>query len=74
MPRALNTSKFYILAPKKSGHWKNKSLIGVNYSYRGDPTSITFQDLIDFLGEHKIDPSTIRIESGFMIVAEIKAR
>lgn len=69
MPRAKKTDKFFFKLPKKNGYWKNKTLIGVNYSYEGKE-EITFEELNNFLKENKIDPSKIKLKKGFLLTAE----
>jgi hypothetical protein len=65
------SEKFFVYAAKKSGIYKGKRLLGVNHSYEGGLDSSTLQDLIDFLKEKRIDPSTVEIPNGFITVAKI---
>ena len=65
MPRALKTDKFFLYAPRKSGHWKNKGLLGINGSYNGDISDINLKDLIEFLREKGVDPLTVHFHGYF---------
>ena len=72
MPRATKKDAFYIYAPKASGDWKNKRLIGVNTSYEGDISCLCLKDLQSFLEQHAIDPSDVVIGGGFTAYAKVK--
>lgn len=72
MPRTKNTDKFFIYDPKKSGFYKNKRLLGVNFSYKGDKNNINLQDLFDFLKEQGVDLATIKLGPGSMFISELK--
>ncbi len=69
MPRALKSDKFLIYAPKKSGYWKGKMLIGVNLSHAGEGNELTVQDLLNFLNEKGVDPSAVKIPVTFTTYA-----
>jgi hypothetical protein len=71
MPRRSKSSKFFIYAPKKSGHLKGKMLLGVNGMYEGGTDSLTIQDLVDFLQEQGIPLSTVELPEYFMSVARV---
>jgi len=65
MPRPKITDKFFVYNARKSGFCKNKMLIGVNHMYGGKTDNLYLQDLIDFLKEKEIDPSTVKIHGSF---------
>lgn len=65
------TDKFFIHAARKSGKSKGKRLLGVNHSYGGGTENVTFQDLVEFLKEKNIDPSTIVLPSSLMMEAKV---
>jgi len=65
MPRPKKTDKFFFYTAKQAGFFKNKRLIGVNYSQEGGPDNLNLQDLIDFVKENDIDPSKVKIHSSF---------
>ena len=69
--RAKKSDKFFVYAPKKSGFWKDKRLLGINSSYEGGTDTITIQDLVDFLKEKGIDPAKIVLPRGFVIYAKV---
>jgi hypothetical protein len=58
------STKFRIYAAKKSGRLKNKRLLVCNEFYQGGD-NITLQNLIDFLKEKQINPSSVEIRPGF---------
>jgi len=72
MPRTLKSSPFYLYAPKKSGYWKNKMLLGVNHGYEGGFENISVTDLVDFLKKNNINPSEVKIGSHFSVQIEVK--
>ena len=68
---AKKTDKFFIYAAGRSGYYKGKRLMGVNHLYEGGTENLTLQDLIEFLREKNINPSTVVIPSSFMTVAKV---
>ena len=71
MPRAKKSDKFCLRNAKKSGYWKDKIFISVNFKYEGNKDTISLKDLMDFLAENKIDPSRVALDSGFMTTVKI---
>lgn len=65
MAKRKKDNKFYIYAPGKSGYYKGKRLMGVNYAYAGGIENLTVQDLIDFLKEKDVNPANVILPSGF---------
>ncbi len=65
---ARNKDKFFIYAAKKSGYLKNKRLLGVNHRHAG--AELTLQDLLDFLREKNVDPSSVIIFHNFTTYAK----
>lgn len=59
MPRAKKSDKFYLYAPEQRGRYKGTQLLGA----RGEDA--TFQDLLDFLQVHGIEPSKIALGGHF---------
>jgi hypothetical protein len=70
MPRARKTDKFFLYAAKKSGYWKDKRLLGINYLYTGSVDDLTLQDLLDFLTEKSVSPSAVRLSHTFSTFAK----
>lgn len=68
------TSKFRIYAPGKSGYYKNKRLLGINIFYEGDKNDIKLQDLLDFLKEENIHPSTVQLYNTFGTVVHVQPK
>lgn len=66
MPRALKTDKFYLYAAGRSGYWRDKRLLGVNPTHEGGTEGLTVQDLLDFLKEKGVSPSTVVLPSAFI--------
>lgn len=65
MPRARKLNKFFIHAPKKYGRHKGQRLLGIETA-----DEVSVQDLIDFLKEKGISPSSVPLSSGFMAYAK----
>jgi len=68
MPRALKTDDFFLYAVRRSGHWKNTRMIGVN-NWRED---LTVQDFIDFLKKKGVSASEVAIPRNFITSAKAK--
>ncbi|MFA5935071.1 MAG: hypothetical protein WC827_04255 [Candidatus Paceibacterota bacterium] len=66
MPRALKTDKFFLGAIQKSGRMKGKRLLSFNYAYSGDTSKINLQDMIDFLKEKGVEPSSVEVPRNFI--------
>lgn len=58
--------KFFIHAPNRSGEYKGRRLMGINRLYNGDKNNVTVKDMIAFLKEKGIDPSTVPLPHLFM--------
>lgn len=71
MPLAKRTDKFKILNPQRSGPWKNRAFLAVNCLYNGGTENISIQDLIDYLKEKDIDPSSVKVDKSFRTYVQL---
>jgi hypothetical protein len=58
--------KFFIYAAKKYGHFKGKRLLGIKHTYKEGSENLTLQDLLDFLKDKDIEPSTVEFPDNFI--------
>ncbi len=63
--------KFYLYAAKRSGPYKGKRLLVINYTYEGDQNH-TLKDLVDFLSEKKVDLSVVELPSCFATFTKVQ--
>ncbi len=71
MPNTRNkTDKFFLYSAPKKGRDKGKALLVTNHVYNGDRSKLNLKDLIEFLKEKNIDPTTVALDKSYM--AEVK--
>jgi hypothetical protein len=71
MPRAGKKDPFFIYADPKKGQFKGRRLMGLNHTYEGNQEELTISDLMKFLKENNIDPSSVKLPTSFTTTVKV---
>jgi len=66
MSHTKKSDKFFVYAPKKTGYFKGKRLLGIKHTYKEGAKNLTLQDLLDFLKEKGIEPAEVNFPDNFI--------